>query len=295
MSPFIALCLLITYVVWGTTYLAIRFALTDLPPFLMMGSRFLAAALLLAPLVILRQRGKPEDRPTARQVRNCALIGAFMLVGGMGMTAVAEQTISSGATTVMIASMPLFSTLWTLLAGGRLRAYEIGAIALGSIGIAVLFRGAEFQASTVGVLALTIAIASWSFGSQLSKRIDMPKGMMAFVLEMAFGGVALVLLSLITGEAWPKHIGMHAALAWGYLVVFGSAIAFTAYMALVERVSTVMATSYVYVNPPIALLMGAWLADEVVAPQTLGATGIILAAVVVLTAGATRAARRAAA
>lgn len=294
MSPFIALCLLITYVVWGTTYLAIRFALTDLPPFLMMGSRFLAAAVLLAPLVVLRQRKRPEERPTLRQVRNCALIGAFMLVG-MGMTAVAEQTISSGATTVMIASMPLFSTLWTLLAGGRLRAYEIGAIALGSIGIAVLFRGAEFQASTVGVLALTTAIASWSFGSQLSKRIDMPKGMTAFVLEMAFGGVALVVLSLLTGETWPSHIGTHAALAWGYLVVFGSAIAFTAYMALVERVSTVMATSYVYVNPPIALLMGAWLADEVVAPQTLGATGIILAAVVVLTAGATRAARRAAA
>ncbi|CAH0444293.1 EamA family transporter [Ralstonia pseudosolanacearum] len=290
MTPFIALCLLITYVVWGTTYLAIRFALTDLPPFLMMGSRFLAAALLLTPIVLLRQR----ERVSLRQLRNCMLVGAFLLVGGMGMTAVAQQTISSGATTVMIASMPLFSTLWMLLAGGRLRGYEVAAIALGSIGIAVLFRGAEFQASAGGVLALTTAIASWSFGSQLSKRIDMPKGLTAFVLEMAFGGVALTLLSLATGEHWPRQIGLHAALAWGYQVIFGSAIAFTAYMALVQRVSTVMATSYVYVNPPIALLMGAWLADEQVAPQTLGATAIILSAVVVLTAGATRAARRAA-
>ncbi|MDO3525902.1 EamA family transporter [Ralstonia pseudosolanacearum] len=290
MTPFIALCLLITYVVWGTTYLAIRFALTDLPPFLMMGSRFLAAALLLTPIVLLRQR----ERVSLRQLRNCMLVGAFLLVGGMGMTAVAQQTISSGATTVMIASMPLFSTLWMLLAGGRLRAYEVAAIALGSIGIAVLFRGAEFQASTAGVLALTTAIASWSFGSQLSKHLDMPKGLTAFVLEMAFGGVALTLLSLATGEHWPRQIGLHAALAWGYQVTFGSAIAFTAYMALVQRVSTVMATSYVYVNPPIALLMGAWLADEQVAPQTLGATAIILSAVVVLTAGATRAARRAA-
>ncbi|MEF9385534.1 EamA family transporter [Ralstonia solanacearum species complex bacterium KE056] len=291
MTPFIALCLLITYVVWGTTYLAIRFALTDLPPFLMMGSRFLAAALLLTPIVLLRQR----ERVSLRQLRNCMLVGAFLLVGGMGMTAVAQQTISSGATTVMIASMPLFSTLWMLLAGGRLRGYEVAAIALGSIGIAVLFRGAEFQASAGGVLALTTAIASWSFGSQLSKRIDMPKGLTAFVLEMAFGGVALTLLSLATGEHWPRQIGLHATLAWGYQVIFGSAIAFTAYMALVQRVSTVMATSYVYVNPPIALLMGAWLADEQVAPQTLGATAIILSAVVVLTAGATRAARRAAA
>ncbi|QCX51016.1 EamA family transporter [Ralstonia pseudosolanacearum] len=290
MTPFIALCLLITYVVWGTTYLAIRFALTDLPPFLMMGSRFLAAALLLTPIVLLRQR----ERVSLRQLRNCMLVGAFLLVGGMGMTAVAQQTISSGATTVMIASMPLFSTLWMLLAGGRLRGYEVAAIALGSIGIAVLFRGAEFQASAGGVLALTTAIASWSFGSQLSKRVDMPKGLTAFVLEMAFGGVALTLLSLTTGEHWPRQIGLHAALAWGYQVTFGSAIAFTAYMALVQRVSTVMATSYVYVNPPIALLMGAWLADEQVAPQTLGATAIILSAVVVLTAGATRAARRAA-
>ncbi|MHA6880294.1 EamA family transporter [Ralstonia pseudosolanacearum] len=291
MTPFIALCLLITYVVWGTTYLAIRFALTDLPPFLMMGSRFLAAALLLTPIVLLRQR----ERVSLRQLRNCMLVGAFLLVGGMGMTAVAQQTISSGATTVMIASMPLFSTLWMLLAGGRLRGYEVAAITLGSIGIAVLFRGAEFQASAGGVLALTTAIASWSFGSQLSKRIDMPKGLTAFVLEMAFGGVVLTLLSLATGEHWPRQIGLHAALAWGYQVIFGSAIAFTAYMALVQRVSTVMATSYVYVNPPIALLMGAWLADEQVAPQTLGATAIILSAVVVLTAGATRAARRAAA
>ncbi|QOK98541.1 EamA family transporter [Ralstonia pseudosolanacearum] len=290
MTPFIALCLLITYVVWGTTYLAIRFALTDLPPFLMMGSRFLAAALLLTPIVLLRQR----ERVSLRQLRNCMLVGAFLLVGGMGMTAVAQQTISSGATTVMIASMPLFSTLWMLLAGGRLRGYEVAAIALGSIGIAVLFRGAEFQASAGGVLALTTAIASWSFGSQLSKRVDMPKGLTAFVLEMAFGGVALTLLSLATGEHWPRQIGLHATLAWGYQVIFGSAIAFTAYMALVQRVSTVMATSYVYVNPPIALLMGAWLADEQVAPQTLGATAIILSAVVVLTAGATRAARRAA-
>ncbi|TYZ47683.1 GntR family transcriptional regulator [Ralstonia solanacearum] len=290
MTPFIALCLLITYVVWGTTYLAIRFALTDLPPFLMMGSRFLAAALLLTPIVLLRQR----ERVSPRQLRNCMLVGAFLLVGGMGMTAVAQQTISSGATTVMIASMPLFSTLWMLLAGGRLRAYEVAAIALGSIGIAVLFRGAEFQASTGGVLALTTAIASWSFGSQLSKHLDMPKGLTAFVLEMAFGGVALTLLSLATGEHWPRQIGLHAALAWGYQVTFGSAIAFTAYMALVQRVSTVMATSYVYVNPPIALLMGAWLADEQVAPQTLGATAIILSAVVVLTAAPTRAARRAA-
>ncbi|MCD9231375.1 EamA family transporter, partial [Ralstonia pseudosolanacearum] len=256
----------------------------------MMGSRFLAAALLLAPIVLLRQR----ERVSPRQLRNCMLVGAFLLVGGMGMTAVAQQTISSGATTVMIASMPLFSTLWMLLAGGRLRAYEVAAIALGSIGIAVLFRGAEFQASTGGVLALTTAIASWSFGSQLSKHLDMPKGLTAFVLEMAFGGVALTLLSLATGEHWPRQIGLHAALAWGYQVTFGSAIAFTAYMALVQRVSTVMATSYVYVNPPIALLMGAWLADEQVAPQTLGATAIILSAVVVLTAGATRAARRAA-
>lgn len=112
MTPFIALCLLITYVVWGTTYLAIRFALTDLPPFLMMGSRFLAAALLLTPIVLLRQR----ERVSPRQLRNCMLVGAFLLVGGMGMTAVAQQTISSGATTVMIASMPLFSTLWMLLA-----------------------------------------------------------------------------------------------------------------------------------------------------------------------------------
>ncbi len=291
MSPFVALCLFITYVVWGTTYLAARFAVVDLPPFLMMGSRFLAAAALLSPLVFFRAR----TRLSWCEIRNCALISVFLLVGGMGMAAVGAQTISAGAGTVMFATVPMFATLWTVLMGGRLRAYEVTAIALGSVGIAVLVQGAEFRANPSGLLALAVAIISWSFGTQLSKRINLPRGLAGFVLQMAFGGALLVLVSLLLGETWPRHVGLPSALAWGYLVVFGSAIGFTAYLALVERVSSVMATSYAYVNPLVGILMGAWLADEVVAPQTVSATGIILAAVVVLTAGATRAARRASA
>ncbi|ANJ75018.1 EamA family transporter [Ralstonia insidiosa] len=291
MSPFVALCLLITYVVWGTTYLAARFAVVDLPPFLMMGTRFLAAAALLSPLAILR----PRARLSWRQARNCALISVFLLVGGMGMAAVGAQTISAGAGTVMFATVPMFATLWTVLMGGRLRSYEAGAIALGSVGIAVLVQSAEFSTNPGGLLALATAITSWSFGTQLSKRIDLPRGLMGFVLQMAFGGVLLMLVSFVLGEAWPRYVGLPSAFAWGYLVVFGSAIGFSAYLALVERVSSVMATSYAYVNPLVGLLMGSWLANERVAPQTLWATAIILGAVVVLTVGATLAARGAAA
>ncbi|QQX86424.1 EamA family transporter [Cupriavidus necator] len=287
MPPLVLLCLLITYVVWGTTYLAIRFTLESFPPLFMMGTRFLCAGLLLA--AWLAWRGTPM--PSWRLLRNCAVPALFLLVGGMGLTAIAEQTISSGATTVMIGSMPIFALIWSACFGNRPKWYEYVAIAIGSLGILVLTAGAEFRVSTGGVVALMLAVASWSFGSQLARRLELPQGAAAFAAEMLIGGAVLMVLSALRQEPWPASVSTQAGWAWVYLVVAGSLVAFSAYMYLVSTVSQTLSASYVYVNPPVALAMGAWLGGEQIAPQTLGAVMLILVALAVLSLGTLRTAR----
>jgi drug/metabolite transporter (DMT)-like permease len=287
MPPLVLLCLLITYVVWGTTYLAIRFTLESFPPLFMMGTRFLCAGLLLA--AWLAWRGTPM--PPWRLLRNCAVPALFLLVGGMGLTAIAEQTISSGATTVMIGSMPIFALIWSACFGNRPKWHEYVAIAIGSLGILVLTAGAEFRVSTGGVVALMLAVASWSFGSQLARRLELPQGAAAFAAEMLIGGAVLMVLSALRQEPWPASVSAQAGWAWIYLVVAGSLVAFSAYMYLVSTVSQTLSASYVYVNPPVALAMGAWLGGEQIAPQTLGAVMLILVALAVLSLGTLRTAR----
>ncbi len=287
MPPLVLLCLLITYVVWGTTYLAIRFTLESFPPLFMMGTRFLCAGLLLAAWLAWRR----TPMPSWRLLRNCAVPALFLLVGGMGLTAIAEQTISSGATTVMIGSMPIFALLWSACFGNRPKWYEYVAIAIGSLGILVLTAGAEFRVSTGGVVALMLAVASWSFGSQLARRLELPQGAAAFAAEMLIGGAVLMVLSALRQEPWPASVSAQAGWAWVYLVVAGSLVAFSAYMYLVSTVSQTLSASYVYVNPPVALAMGAWLGGEQIAPQTLGAVMLILVALAVLSLGTLRMAR----
>ncbi|WP_029047008.1 EamA family transporter [Cupriavidus sp. amp6] len=290
MPPLVLICLLITYVVWGTTYLAIRFTLESFPPLFMTGTRFLCAGLLLT--AWLAWRGTPM--PQWRLLRNCAVPALFLLVGGMGLTAIAEQTISSGATTVMIGSMPIFALIWAACFGQRPKWYEYVAITIGSAGILVLTAGAEFRVSTGGVVALMLAVASWSFGSQLVRRLELPQGGAAFAMEMLIGGVVLMVLSALRQEPWPaslSSISEQAGWAWVYLVVAGSLVAFSAYMYLVATVSQTLSTSYVYVNPPVALAMGAWLGGEQIAPQTLYAVVLILLALAVLSVGTLRTAR----
>jgi drug/metabolite transporter (DMT)-like permease len=229
--------------------------------------------------------------PPWQLLRNCAVPALFLLVGGMGLTAIAEQTISSGATTVMIGSMPIFALIWSACFGNRPKWYEYVAIAIGSLGILVLTAGAEFRVSTGGVVALMLAVASWSFGSQLARRLELPQGAAAFAAEMLIGGAVLMVLSALRQEPWPASVSAQAGWAWIYLVVAGSLVAFSAYMYLVSTVSQTLSASYVYVNPPVALAMGAWLGGEQIAPQTLGAVMLILVALAVLSLGTLRTAR----
>jgi len=285
----VALCLAATWVVWGSTYLAIRFALESFPPFMGMGARFIAAGVLL--LAWTRFRGAPL--PTAIEWRNAAIVGALMLGGGMGNTAFAEQTVASGLVVAFLAITPGVITLMSLWFGLRPSILESTGIAVGFVGVALLVRGEAFTSSPAGLAAIFMASVCWSLGSVLSlHRLPMAKGAPGFASEMLCGGVALFVLSLIYREPVPSHFTAGAVAALAYLVVFGSLIAFSAYMTLLSRVSPALATSYTFVNPVIALLLGITLGHETVSSREWSASAVILVGVIILLFGKAHAARR---
>lgn len=274
----LAACLLATYLIWGTTYLAIRFALQGMAPLFLMATRFLVAGGLLAAWLALHR----APWPTLRQWRNSAAIGILLLGGGMGGVATAEQWIGSGATTVMVGATPLFAGVCAAWFGQRPRRLEWVAILIGSLGVVVLATGGEFRAHPWGSVAILFALGCWSFGSQWSRQLDLPEGAIAFAAEMLTGGLALLVASALVGESWHIAPAARPLAAWAYLVVFGSLIGYSAYMVLVRHCSAALASSYAYANPPVALLMAATLGGETIAPQTLMALPLILGAVAML-------------
>lgn len=274
------LALLTIYIVWGSTYLAIRIALDSFPPFILMASRFLVAGALL--YVWQRLRGAPN--PNAREWRDAFIIGALLLGGGMGLTAIAELTVSSGITAVFVASAPMMVALFSGLYGDWPSKGEWLGIVIGFLGVALLAAGDDFSAHAGGVLAILGGVASWTFGSVVSQRsLKLAPGPMGFASEMLAGGAVLTMMVLVKGESMPVHWAWPAVGAWAYLVVVGSLIGFSAYMYLLANVSNTLASSYAYVNPVIAVLLGAALAHENVALREVLAMVVILASVLLLT------------
>jgi drug/metabolite transporter (DMT)-like permease len=282
LSPLLLACLAATWVIWGSTYLAIKFALVSFPPFYQMGSRFLVAGLLLT--AWLRWRGRAL--PTLVEWRNAAIIGVLLLVSGMGFTAYAEKTVASGLVVAYIAIIPIIVTAMNLPFGIRPSRLELVGMLVGVAGVLMLVRGEAFGASPVGLAMLTIACLSWSFGSVLSqRRFPLAPGAMGFASEMLCGSVALLLVAAAVGERpeWPPQ--PLAAWSWVYLIVFGSLLAFNAYMLLLSRVSAGLASSYTFVNPVIALALGIWLGGETVTGFEWAAAGVITVGVVLLLLG----------
>lgn len=276
---YVLLALMTVWIVWGSTYLAIHVALTAFPPFLLMGTRFVVAGALL--FGWLKWRGAPN--PTLRQWRDAAIVGVLLLGGGMGLTAVAQQYISSGLTAVFIACSPLILALMVGLFGEWPAAREWGGIVVGFAGALLLASGGEFSAQPIGVAALLGAICLWNFGSVLSqKKLSFAPGAMGFASEMLLGGVFLVGVAFVRGEAFGTMTA-NALLAWVYLVVAGSLAAFTAYMYLLTKVSPGLVSSYAYVNPVIAVMLGCAFAGETVGTREIIAMGIILGSVILLT------------
>ena len=282
LSPLLLACLAATWLIWGSTYLAIKFALESFPPFFQMGSRFLVAGFVLIAWLKLRGRALP----TLVEWRNASIIGTLLLVSGMGFTAYAEQTVASGLVVAYIAIIPIIVTAMSLPFGVKPTRLELVGMLVGLAGVLMLVRGEAFTASPTGLTAITIACLSWSLGSVLSQqRFPLAPGAMGFASEMLTGSVLLLIVATVIGERpeWPPQ--PLAAWSWVYLIVFGSLLAFNAYMVLLSRVSAALASSYTFVNPVIALGLGIWLGGEIVTGFEWAAAAVITAGVVLLVVG----------
>ncbi len=275
----VALALVSVYLVWGSTYLAIRIGLESYPPFTMAALRFLSTGAVL--YAFLRWRG--VAKPTMLQWRNCAVTGTLLLGFGNGLVCWAQQTVSSGLAAVAVASMPLFAAIFGAWFGQWPRRLELIGLLVGFAGVILLNIGGDLAGSRLGALALLAAAASWAFGSLWSKRQDMPEPMMNTAAQMLTGGVALTVLALINGNGLPVAPTLRATLALAYIAVFGSIIGFSAYLYLLRTVRPALATSYAYVNPPVAVLFGALLADERVHALDIVGMAVILGGVAIIT------------
>ncbi len=275
------------YVIWGSTYLGIRYALESYPPFLLAGTRFLCAGTVL--YGFLRMRGMPA--PSALQWRNAAFSSVFLLGLGNGLVCFAEQRVGSGIAAVTVASMPLFAALFTGMYGDWPSRREAVGLTVGFAGVIVLNLGSSLSGSRIGAVALLAAAAAWAFGSAWGRRREMPPGSMNTAAQMVCGSVVLLVFGILSGEQLPAHPTLRATLAIAYLAVFGSIIAFSAYLYVLHHARPAVATSYAYVNPPVAVLLGVLLAGEHVGPLDLGGMAIIVCGVVVITLGKRKLAR----
>lgn len=288
----IAMALAVLYVVWGSTYLGIRFALEGgWPPLLMAGLRFLAAGGVL--FAVLRLRGVPM--PTRRQWRNCAFMGVLLLGGGNGLVCIAEQHVSSGLAAIAVASVPLWIGLFSVLRGQHPGRIEWIGLGIGFLGVLWLNAGSSLTASPQGLVPLLIAPVAWAFGSVWSKGRDLPSPFMGAAAQMLCGGALMLAAGLLTGERLDGMPSTKGVLAVAYLAAFGSVVAFSAYVWLLHHVRTTLAGSYAYVNPVVAVVLGAWLAAERFSAHDLGAMAVILLGVVAITLGKARAPKAAAA
>lgn len=215
-----------------------------------------------------------------------------MMGGGVGGVSFAEQWINSGLAAVVVATVPLWAVLFTGLTGRWPTRFEWLGLVAGLLGVVLLNLESNLRANPLGAMVLLAAPASWAFGSVLSKRLALPAGAMGFAAEMLAGGAILLILGLLRGERISTPVTAESIIAWLYLVFLGSLITFSAYMYLLKRVSITVATSYAYVNPVIAVLLGVALAGEQISGTGIVAMLVILGAVVLILFGQSALARR---
>ncbi len=269
------------YVVWGSTYLAIRIVIETIPPLLSGATRFVTAALVLGAVVMLL-RGPRAFAMTWRQLGGATLVGLLLLTGGNGMVALAEQHISSGLAALLVASVPLWLVLFRVAVRDRPQMLTLVGVLVGFGGVAVLsLTGGGGASGGAGIAIVLLASLSWSVGSFLSSRIPMPADpFAASAIEMAAGGAGLIL----TGRAVGEHLNLAAVSgrSWAglaYLVVMGSLVAFTAYVWLLGNAPISLVSTYAYVNPVVAVVLGAIVLGEVVTGSMVVAGLVIVVGV----------------
>jgi drug/metabolite transporter (DMT)-like permease len=267
------------YLIWSSTYLAIRVAVHDMPALLMASMRFIAAGGVL--LAIARRRGAAW--PSARDVWRVTPVGVLLFLGGNGFVALAETSVSSGGAAVVCATMPLWVGVLGIITGERPTVREWSSLVLGFVGVVVLMGGPALAGRPEHVVLVICSPIMWALGSVLARRTKDVGGAHATLvgpgLQMFVGGLALAVAGTVTGETLPLHASTASWLAVAYLLVFGSLIGFTAYAWLLRNVRPVVATSYAYVNPILAVLIGAALYGEPLGWTTAVANILIVGAV----------------
>ena len=280
--------LLVVYVVWGSTYLAIRVAVETLPPFLSAGVRFVfAGGIVLLALGV--HGGFGRLRIPLRELVAAALIGVLLLVFGNGLVMLAERDVASGLAALIIASVPLWVVVLRLLHGERPPRVAIGGVALGFVGVAVLVlpQGGASSAVLVGALLLVVASISWATGSYYSRRLPVPRDLyVSSGYQQLAGGLILFVASFAVGEPAsfdPSAVSGQSLVALAYLAVFGSLVAFTSYSWLLQHAPISRVATYAYVNPVVAVALGWLVLNETITPTLLAGAAIVVAAVVVIT------------
>lgn len=285
----VPLSLFLVYVVWGSTYLVLRWGLEGFPPFLMNGIRLVAAGALLYPIARRRARAAP----TAVEWRHSAFVGAVLFIGGLGLVTVAEDNgVGSGLAASAVAVMPLWAALCSGLFGRWPTRLEWLGLVVGFAGVVLLSREGDFRASTLGTVLMIVSPLLWAFGSVVASHLRLPGGLMASAAQMLTGGVALLAAGLIRGERILEPPGVGPWLSVAYLSIFGSLFAYTAYAYLLAHTRPAVATSYAYVNPVVAVVLGVTLGGEVIGGWAIAGLPVILAGVA-LVGLAQRGARRA--
>jgi len=275
------------YVIWGSTYLAIRVAVETLPPFLMSGTRF-----LLAGAMLYGWAARGAARPGTRAWLAAALLGALLLLGGNGGVTWAEQTVTSGMAALLVASEPLWIVLldWLRPGGRRPGLTPVLGVALGFGGVALLLGPGALSGVAgvnLGAIVIILAASSWAVGSLYARQAPLPtNGPQSSGMQMLAGGVLLTVAGLGSGELQrlsASSLSPRGLLALAYLVVFGSIVAFSAYAWLVKHTTAARASTYAYVNPVVAVLLGWALLGEPITGRTLVAAAIIVGSVALIT------------
>lgn len=267
------------YLIWGSTYFVIKLGVQAWPPMLLAGLRFVIAGTLM--FGWLRWRGVPM--PTAKEWRACAFVGFLLLSCGNGGVTIAEHLgVASAVAALAIATVPLFALLFGLIWGQRTTGLEWGGIVLGLVGIGLLNLGHNLQASPLGAVLVLLAAASWAFGSMWSRHLSLPSGAMASAAQMLIGGAVLLAGSLASGERLEQAPDAAGWFALAYLTLLGSIVAFSAYLYLLKHVRPAAATSYAYVNPVVAVLLGVTFAGERIGTEEWLAMTVIVSAVVLI-------------
>jgi drug/metabolite transporter (DMT)-like permease len=278
------LALWTVYLVWGSTYLAIRVMVRTLPPLLSGGLRFVLAGAILLSILAMR-RGFHSVSVGRRELWSCTIVGTALLLGGNGLVSVGETKVPSGLAALVIASVPLWVVVLRSIFDGRVPLVTLAGVVVGFIGVGILVLpgGSSSGAPISGLLVLLLASMCWASGSYSSTKLTLPRDpLVSTGVQMLSGGIVMTLVALVTGEGATFHtseLTPSSVEAFLYLVVAGSLLAFTAYSWLLRNAPISKVATYAYVNPVVAIFLGWWILSERVTPSVLIGATVIVASV----------------